>query len=636
MGSPGLSARITRWKHAVRAELAALRADVMRCLWPVVTRYWKGALVALAAAGTVLGMLEPDKWVIKAVAWVAVLGFFVALTVAWAQCRPVAAGGRPAKVRFRLVLAALLLAPVLLLAGISLPRPRVPVAREGYLALLTSLRDPLSSGLADELRNHFIRAGAGLRVLQPRDRESYAARNLSMGEVGRELQAAHVLELVASPPASRRAISVHLWDSRTDDLVWTKRYDRLEDGIFDAQLQIVEQIARELGVRLSREQRARLAVSPTPSEEAYRLYLEGRGLLYPPVRTLEGNADALGRFREALRLDPRFGLAHAGLARGYGVRAQLTRDRVWNDSAIAAARRAVVLAPGEERTHAALGVVLREVGRFDSALVALRSAEALSPKGGDGSGRSNLGLVMMEKGFVQEGVRYGEEAVAIERTSPTAHWRLGMAYEILGNDRNAERAYRAAVALAPNSAEPRFRLARLYWIQDEADRGDPEMSGFGAGPGWCLVFQWDALNGRLQRARDRAAEEGAAAWQCAPVLLALVHLRLGNPGQARVALDTAEAAARDSMEYGHDGSHPRLVLAQVYALRGDVKQANTWFADAVEHGYRHVREARRLPTLEALWKTPEFERTLQEMDGKVLRQRQQVEQRRDSAAAKGP
>jgi tetratricopeptide (TPR) repeat protein len=634
MDSLPLSAGAAGRKGGLGAELAGLRADVAGALLPMVTRYWKAALAALAGAGSVLTMLQPPEWVVRGMAWAVVFGFFVALTVAWIRYQPPEGAARRGRGRFVLVLAALVLSPVLLLGAVTAPQwlPRVRPAHDISLALLTPTADPLSKGFAEELRSHLLAAGAGLVVLPPSDRESAEARGTSMGQIGRTLRATDVLELIVRPNETRLVVIVHLWDSRTDGRLWTERYDRKGD-LFDIQLQIAEQIARELDVRLTPAQRVRLTAAPTANDSAYRLYLEGRGLLYPPVRTLEGNEQALRRFREALRLDPGFGLAYAGLARGYGVRGQLTGARAWHDSAIAAARRGVELAPREERAHASLGVVLREAGRFDEALAALRNAESLSPAGGDGSGRSNLGLVMTERGYLQDGVRYGEQAVAIEPMSPTAQWRLGMTYEVLGDDRRAEQRYREAVRVAPSSPDARFRLAMLYWVRGEAERGDPEMSGFAAGQGRCEVFQWEMLNGRLDRARAQVQAQGERSWRCAPVLLALLYQGLGDTGLARAALDTAEAAARDSMGFGHDGSHARLVLAQVHALRGDLGEANRWFAQAVERGYLHARAARRLPTLAPLRGTPEFERSLQAMEANVLRQRQQTEPSGSSAAA---
>ncbi|HEX2080928.1 MAG TPA: tetratricopeptide repeat protein, partial [Longimicrobium sp.] len=579
-----------------------------------------------------MALIDPPKWVVQAVGWAAVLGFFVALAITWIQCRPEI---QPSRSRFALVLGALILPPILLGAGLVYSEWLMPAPppREASLALLTSMDDDLSNGFAEELRSHLMSAGTGLQVILA-DKRGFENRGMSMPAIGVELRTAHVLELIPRPTGTRLMADVRLWDSRAGQLLWSERYERTGD-IFELQRQIAEQIVDELGVQLSRAQRARLAAAPTANDSAYRLYLKGRGLLYVPTRTLQGNEEAIGHFRVALRLDPDFGLAHAGLARGYGVRGQLTGDRAWNDSAIAAARRAVALAPTDERTHATLGVALREVGRFDDALASLRQAEALSPKGGDGSGRSNLGIVMLEQGYLQQSIAYGEQAVEIEPRSPTAQWRLGLAYEVLGDDRRAQQAYRAAVAAAPNAPEARFRLAMLYWVRDEAELGDPEVRGFTSEQGECLVFQWEALNGRLERARERAQAQGRRAWRCAPVLLGFVHLRLGDTARAGAALDTAEAAARDSIEHGHDGSHPRLILAQAAALRGDVGGANRWFAEAVERGYRHVRAARRLPTLERLHGTPEFRRSLAAMEASVARQREQVQQTPENAAADG-
>jgi Tfp pilus assembly protein PilF/TolB-like protein len=618
----------------VRTEPASLGSDLSRCLGPMVSRYWKGALAALAGAASVIALIEPPKWVVQAVGWAAVLGFFVALAVTWIQCQP---APRPSRSRFVGVLAALVLPPLLLGGWLVYAEWLMtdPPPREASLALLTSGDDELANGFAEELRNHIPCAGTGVQVIRA-DKGGYENRGLSMPEIGEELRTAHVMELVSREVGTRLIVDVRLWDSRGGGLLWSERYERTGD-MFQLQRQIAEQIVDELGLKISQAQRARLAARPTDNNSAYRLYVMGRGLVYQPTRTLESNNEAIGQFRAALRLDPSFALAHAGLARGFGVRGQLTGNRVWNDSAIAAAGRAVALARerDDERVHATLGVVLREVGWFEKALAALRRAEALDPECGDGSGRSNLGVVMLEQGHLQRSIAYGEKAVEIEPRSPTAQWRLGLAYEVLGDDSLAEEAYRAAVAAAPDAPDARFRLAMLYWVRDEAERGDPEVRGFASEQGECLLFQWEALNGRPERARARARAQGRRAWRCAPVLLGFVHLDNGDPALARAALDTAAAAAHDSIEHGHEGSHPRLILAQVHALRGDTSEANRWFAEAVDLGYRHTRAARRLPTLAPLHRTPEFQRTLAAMDGSVLRQRQQMQQTPDNAAAEG-
>jgi hypothetical protein len=149
----------------------------------------------------------------------------------------------------------------------------------------------------------------------------------------------------------------------------------------------------------------------------------------------------------------------------------------------------------------------------------------------------------------------------------------------------------------------------------------------GTGEAEYFRFEWAAYNERWADARRTWA-----AWRAGegrglrgvPPLLALVHLRLGDTVAARAVLDTAEAEQRAVLGRGHQGPAPHLLLAQVLALRGDVRGANQAFGRAVALGYTDALAAERHPALAALRPTAEFQQALRAMRRRAEEQRRQV------------
>ena len=107
--------------------------------------------------------------------------------------------------------------------------------------------------------------------------------------------------------ADRVRITVELVDAVEGDQVWTERYDRVLEDIFDVQDEIAQAIASQLKIELISKQR--LVEKPTSNEEAYQLYLRGRHLIYR--LTGESMQKGLDLVKQARELDPAFVQAYA-------------------------------------------------------------------------------------------------------------------------------------------------------------------------------------------------------------------------------------------------------------------------------------------------------------------------------------
>src|SRR4029434_10806194 len=170
--------------------------------------------------------------------------------------------------------------------------------------------------------------------------------------------------------ADRVRIAVGLVKSDDGANVWSETYDRELKDIFGVQSEIAGAVAKQLKVALlgNHGQATQLATAATPSNqnvEAYNALLQGN--FYYNRRTAEDMRKAIGYYEEAIRLDPRYALAHAKLstravclAINYVVLATKDKEQVIA-KARASAKSALELDPNLADAHLAQGAILRSI-----------------------------------------------------------------------------------------------------------------------------------------------------------------------------------------------------------------------------------------------------------------------------------
>ncbi|MHC4218740.1 MAG: tetratricopeptide repeat protein, partial [Planctomycetota bacterium] len=213
-----------------------------------------------------------------------------------------------------------------------------------------------SDGIAEEIINMLARID-GLRVAARTSAFSFKGRQVDITEVGRTLNVATVLEGSVRKSGDRIRIAAQLVDAATGYPLWSERYDRRLDDIFVVQDEIAASILDKLRLSLGVESSDRRPASPTDNVAAYDSYLKarqhmGRGYGMALLRALD-DLDA------AVRLDPGFAAAHAGIAEVYstlGFMAALP-PRESMPKAKAAAERALELNDRLAEAHCALGCI---------------------------------------------------------------------------------------------------------------------------------------------------------------------------------------------------------------------------------------------------------------------------------------
>jgi len=155
-------------------------------------------------------------------------------------------------------------------------------------------------------------------------------------------------------------ITAQLIHAASDQHLWAESYERDFRDILSLQTEIVRQVASEIKVILTPEEKARLVTTRPVHTAAHEAYLKGR--FYWSKRSAESAKKALTFFQQALDLDPTFAQGYAGLADSYAIlgyyNALALREAY--PKAKAAAMKALELDHSLAEAHATLGVIKRD------------------------------------------------------------------------------------------------------------------------------------------------------------------------------------------------------------------------------------------------------------------------------------
>jgi TolB-like protein/Tfp pilus assembly protein PilF len=173
-----------------------------------------------------------------------------------------------------------------------------------------------AEGIQDEILTRLSKIAA-LKVISRSSTQKYKSAPDNLREVGQQLGVANLLEGSVQKAANAVHVNVQLIKAATDEHLWAESYNRKLDDIFGVEAEVAQSIASALNAKLSGAEERVLAQKPTENPAAYEAYLRGKALMW------EGNEGAIRAaiqsFEEAVRLDPQFALAWAGLSNARSV-----------------------------------------------------------------------------------------------------------------------------------------------------------------------------------------------------------------------------------------------------------------------------------------------------------------------------
>jgi TolB-like protein/Tfp pilus assembly protein PilF len=300
------------------------------------------------------------------------------------------------------------------------PRPAAAAGPPRSLAVLyfdNLSSDPESdyfcAGITEDLLTDLSKV-QGLGVASRNAVGRYRHQTVDIPRIAAELGVAAVLEGSVRKAGNRVRINAQLIDASSGMHLWADRYDRTLDDVFAVQDDITASIAKALRSTLTPTMASEIQAARPDDVHAYDQYLRGREL-YDRYTELD-MGEAIRRFEEAVRIDPGYALAWAGIADGCG---QMV-DKAWDldpaglERGEQAARRAVALAPRLPEAHKALALILNLMSRREEARQHLVAALEINPK--FVPALTNVGSLRLQEGDVAGAERCIRRAIQIDPT----------------------------------------------------------------------------------------------------------------------------------------------------------------------------------------------------------------------------
>jgi TolB-like protein/class 3 adenylate cyclase len=324
-------------------------------------------------------------------------------------------------------------------------------------------QDYFADGITEDLITDLAKL-SGLDVIARNSVFAYKGKPVVLADVRRDLGVRFAIEGIVMRTGDQIRLTAQLVDIATGGTLWANRFDRSAKEVFAVQDEISREIAKALGMQPSAAESKRMARPPTSNLEAYDYYLRAEQAARTGQRT--GLGLALALYEKAVVVDPTFAEAFAGDAR--------TTVYVWRVSfndliqsaparkrAYEKASRALELDPDLSSPYAILGIMQVVDRRYEEAIASARQAVALGP--GDVEAQVALGYVQMFAG------NYGEAATAVETAlrldpnlSPINREVAGLVFLLQGNTAKAIETLERARDDAPDVGDFQIKLAAAY------------------------------------------------------------------------------------------------------------------------------------------------------------------------------
>jgi TolB-like protein/Flp pilus assembly protein TadD len=535
-----------------------------RNVYKVAVAYAVVGWLLVQVATQVFPFFEIPNWAVRLVVLAIVVGFPIALVIAWAfEATPEgikrteaadAAGQRSRGGAWvYIVLIGVALSVGLFFVGrytaghgtsqfraVATASPGKSIA---VLPLINESGDPKDEYFSDGLSEELIAALAqisGLKVIGRSSSFRFKERKEEPKTIGEKLGVSTLLDGTVRKQGDRVRIVAELVNAADGIQLWTRTFDRELKDIFAVQEEIARAVAESLKVTLLGSQ-DRPAQRGAPSNvEAHNAYLQGH--FHFQRRNLEDYRKAVSYFDQAIRLDPDYALAYAERSEAWSFIGDLTGQRAtaW-PKAKSDAEKAVATAPALAEAHAALGWVRFFIDwKFAEGLSELKRAKELSPA--NPTANDLLARVIVYLGRVDEAERQARHAVELDPLSVIAQGNLARVLLFAGKLDEADAAARKAAELQPTSAS-----SHRWQVVAAMLRGDRETA---------------------LREAQLEPDEGYRRFE-----LALAQQVQGDRQAADAALADLIANGRDQLAYQ---------IAEVYAVRGEKDKAFEWLQIAFD------------------------------------------------------
>ncbi len=459
-----------------------------RNVYKVAVAYAVVAWLLIQIATQVFPIFEIPNWAARLVVILLLLGFPVALILAWAyeltpeglkRTEEVAPHESITRTTGRkldfLIIGVLLVVIALLITDRYRRRPSsasgIPEKSIAVLPFENRSEEKANAYFADGVQDEILGALAKVADLKVISRTSvmlYKSGNpRNLREIGQQLGVAHVLEGSVQRAGGRVRVNAQLVDARTDAHLWANTYDRDLADVFAIQSEIAKAVAEQLQAKLSPTEKKAIDLRPTNDLVAFDLYTRAKNLILTASKSATGKADllqAIELLNQALARDLSFFDAYCQLSYAHGLLYLLGYDQTSARVALAeaAVEAASRLRPGAGETHLARARNLYQGHRdYDGALAELELARQTLPN--DARVYQLMGFIQRRQpGRYEEATRTLEHAIELDpRDVLTLSQIAAFNYRRLSRHADAKSAWDRVLAIVPDDFNAKLGRAAV-------------------------------------------------------------------------------------------------------------------------------------------------------------------------------
>jgi TolB-like protein/Tfp pilus assembly protein PilF len=550
-----------------------------RNVYKVAVAYGIVGWLVVQVGTSVLPTFHTPDWVAQTLIVIVLLGFPVALVIAWAfemtpegmkrteNISPDEPLPQWSKRKFAAVFAtlALIAAGVLVFRMVGIPRWRdwagrtegddghrsavsLPIPDKSIAVLpFDNLSDDKTNayfceGVQDEILAHLAKV-ADLKVISRTSTQHFKSSPDNLPQIARQLGVAHILEGSVQKSNDQARVTVQLINAATDAHLWAETYDRKLTDIFAVESEIAKTIAETLQAKLSGAEKNAIAKAPTENPEAYEFYLKGR--FFWNKRSVIDLRKAIEYFNQAVAKDPNYALAYTGLADAYLLLP--TYGGASTQEAVSPARialkKALELDDSLAEAHASSGLLDLTEARPGPAVTELERAIELKPN--YATAHHWLMFSHLTVGHFEAAIVEGKRALELDPLSLIINADFSWAYFCERRFDDAERQARKTLEIDPNFFRVHYYLGEVLQFKGRLTEAIPEyqkafdLNGDPYSLG--MLGQAYARNGQkddAQKVLDQLNERAKSRY-VAPYATALVYLALGQKEQALDELESA-------------------------------------------------------------------------------------------------
>ena len=537
-----------------------------RNVYKVAIAYGVVAWLLMQVASQIFPFFEIPNWAVRLVVLLLVIGFPVAMILAWAfeltpegVKRTEVADELPRKSEqkrawiYVVIITGVAAAGFFFFGRYTSSKRGAEMSEKSIAVLPFENRSEdkanayFAEGVQDEILTRLSKI-ADLKVTARTSTQHYKSVPENPAEIAKQLGVAHILEGSVQKSGDAVRVNVQLIKAANNSHVWAETFDRKLTDIFSVESDVAKAIADQLRAHITRQEEQVIAAKPTKNIEAYDAYLRGR--YFWNKRTSDGIKHAIEHFQQSIERDPDFALGHAGLADSYialtfynfaaphetmpkakesAVKALALDDTLaeahaslahvlmnydWNWSAAEKEfKRSIELNPDYATAHEWYAIhYLTATSRLEEAVQEMKKALELDPASLEMN--TFMGATLYYAGRYDEAIDEGRRTIEMDPNFAVAHWHLGMAYEQKQVLDAATEEFKKAISLSGGSPLMRAALGRAYAESQKKHEA----------------------NEMLNELNELAKREYVSAYE-----LATIYVALGNTEQAFQSLEEAYA-----------------------------------------------------------------------------------------------